>query len=154
MNPEHESELEALVDGELKALPPLSAPPELAPRILALIAARSETPWYRRAWTTWPLRLQAASLVTLLVIFAGFSFCGDQAVQLAGDSAVAHKLGSVWSLLQVLRNTCGLLLGAVHAVIQQIGTVYLCAAIAVVVVAYGLCVALGSACLRFALPRN
>ena len=55
MNPNHETELEALVDRELKSLPPLAAPPSLAPRILAALAARAAVPWYRRAWQEWPI---------------------------------------------------------------------------------------------------
>jgi hypothetical protein len=46
----------------------LSAPQTLLPRVLAAVEKWSRRPWYARAWVTWPIGLQAASAVTLLLL--------------------------------------------------------------------------------------
>ena len=63
------TDLEARVDRELKAMPAPEAPATLLPNVMravALAAARP-TPWYSRAWLTWPRLAQAASLAFVLM---------------------------------------------------------------------------------------
>ena len=55
MKPELDPRLAALVDAELKKLPPLAAPESLARDVMAVLAARANTPWWHRAWWDWPL---------------------------------------------------------------------------------------------------
>jgi len=64
------ADLERLVDRELRSLPPVRAPRTLLPRVLAAVHAKTR-PWYSRAWLTWPLGWQIASLVVLLGTVAG-----------------------------------------------------------------------------------
>jgi hypothetical protein len=64
-------DLERLVDGELKKLPPPRAPRTLLPRVLAAVDEVNRRPWYARAWLTWPLGWQVASAVLLLLLVAG-----------------------------------------------------------------------------------
>ena len=59
MEPEFDSKLEALLNSELKALPPLKAPSSLAPNVMAILAARARIPWWQRAWWDWPLSAKA-----------------------------------------------------------------------------------------------
>jgi hypothetical protein len=65
------AELERRVDRALAALPPLDAPDTLLPRVLASVRAWAERPWYQRAWLTWPVGLQAASVAVLMLIVIG-----------------------------------------------------------------------------------
>jgi hypothetical protein len=58
-------ELEQHVHDELRRLPAPLAPHTLLPRILAAVEAWANRPWYARAWFTWPLGWQAASIVLL-----------------------------------------------------------------------------------------
>jgi hypothetical protein len=153
MNPNHEHELEALVDRELKSLPPLSAPPGLASRILATIASRA-VPWYRRAWQTWPVGLQAASFALLLAMFGGLCFGGWKLTYLAENTAAAQKVSGALSVLDLVWNTVNVLLTALGQAIQHVGTGYLLAAATVAVLGYAAFVALGSVYLRFALVRR
>ena len=67
MNP---TDLETLVDRELRRLPALRAPHTLLPRVLAAVQRWSQRPWYARAWFTWPRVWQAVSIaVTAAVIY-------------------------------------------------------------------------------------
>jgi hypothetical protein len=78
------AELERHVDRVLADLPPLGAPGSLLPRVLAAVQAWSERPWYQRAWLTWPVGLQAASVGLLLLLILG----GAVALPLAQAQAV------------------------------------------------------------------
>jgi hypothetical protein len=154
MNPNHEHELEALVDRELKSLPPLSAPPGLASRILATIAAQASAPWYRRAWQTWPAGLQAGSFALLVAMFGGLCLGGWKLTHLAENTVAAQKVSGLFSLLDLAWNTVNVLLTALSQAIQHVGTGYLLAALTVVLLGYAAFVALGSVYLRFALVRR
>jgi len=154
MNPKTENELAALVDRELKALPPLHAPHNLTPRILAAIAARAEAPWYRRAWQTWPPALQGASLTVLLVLFGTLCFGGWRFSQTEAVVETSAKVGGVLSVFDLVFRTLGVLRDAGVQVIQHIGSGYLIGFAVMALMAYAVCVALGSACVRFALARR
>jgi hypothetical protein len=63
------SDLERLLDRELKRLRPPRAPRTLLPRVMAA-AGQSLLPWYRRPWVTWPAGLQTASVGLLALVLA------------------------------------------------------------------------------------
>lgn len=154
MNSKHEDELANWVDQELQALPPLQAPRTLAPRVLAAIAASPAVPWYRSAWTHWPRQVQAAALLFLLGVFGAICFGGDLLAQHASGGDLAHRVGKFWSVLHSVEYAGGLLADAAKAVLQHIGMGYVYAAAIVVLMAYALCIALGSACFRFVTIRR
>jgi hypothetical protein len=60
-------DLERRVHEELRRLPAPLAPGTLLPRVLAAVDAWARRPWYARAWFTWPLALQAASLALVAI---------------------------------------------------------------------------------------
>ena len=64
------ADLEALVSRALRGLPPPPAPPTLLPRVLAAAQRWSQPPWYARAWFTWPVGWQVATIVGLSAIAA------------------------------------------------------------------------------------
>src|ERR1700736_1870656 len=64
----HPVDLETLVDRELRQLPLPRAPHTLLPRVLAAVQAWAQRPWYERAWFTWPLAWQMASVSALILI--------------------------------------------------------------------------------------
>jgi uncharacterized membrane protein YidH (DUF202 family) len=84
MNPD---DLQHLIDRELKRLPTPHAPATLLPRVLAATVAGRPAPWYARAWVTWPLAWQVASLAILVAAGVGFSMFGPEAWQAAADLA-------------------------------------------------------------------
>src|SRR4051812_27753738 len=64
-------QLERHVHGELRRLPLPGAPPTLLPRILAAVDAWARKPWYTRAWFTWPIGWQIASIVSVVLAAIG-----------------------------------------------------------------------------------
>jgi hypothetical protein len=71
MHPDEFAELERDTDRELRRLPSARAPQTLLPRVLAAVDLWARRPWYARAWFTWPLAWQAASIAALaLLIYA------------------------------------------------------------------------------------
>ena len=65
------ADLEQRVDRELRRLPAPRAPHTLLPRVLAAVEAWVNRPWYTRAWFTWPLGWQVASVALLVLAVAG-----------------------------------------------------------------------------------
>jgi hypothetical protein len=64
-------DLERRVDRELRRLPLPLAPDTLLPRVLAAVDAWARRPWYARAWFTWPIGWQIASILALMLFAAG-----------------------------------------------------------------------------------
>jgi len=65
------ADLERIVDRELRRLPAPQAPRTLLPRVLAAVDAWSRRPWYTRAWFTWPLGWQIASIAAAAALVYG-----------------------------------------------------------------------------------
>jgi hypothetical protein len=84
MNPD---DLQQLMDRELKRLPTPRAPATLLPRVLAATVARPPVPWYARAWVTWPLGWQVASLAVLVAAGVGFAMLAPDVWQAAAGLA-------------------------------------------------------------------
>lgn len=66
-----DSELEALIDKELRMLPAPKAPRTLLPQVMAMVGQCPLRPWYTRAWLTWPLGWKLASAAALALLVAG-----------------------------------------------------------------------------------
>jgi hypothetical protein len=58
-------DLERRIHEELRRLPDPLAPGTLLPRVLAAVDAWANRPWYARAWFTWPLGWQIASVIAV-----------------------------------------------------------------------------------------
>lgn len=52
---------------ELQSLPTPRAPQTLLPRVMAAVQAWALRPWYERAWFTWPLGWQLATVAVLVL---------------------------------------------------------------------------------------
>jgi hypothetical protein len=65
------ADLEQRVDRELRRLPAPRAPHTLLPRVLAAVEAWVNRPWYTRAWFTWPMGWQVASVALVVLAFVG-----------------------------------------------------------------------------------
>src|SRR4051812_35357151 len=80
----HPADLETLIDRELRQLTPPRAPQTLLPRVIAAVQAWTARPWYERAWFTWPLGWQLASIAALLVVVAASALLLPRAAAAAG----------------------------------------------------------------------
>jgi hypothetical protein len=154
MNLNHDNELEALIDRELKSLPTLSAPASLASHVMSALAAQRRVPWYRAGWQTWPLTLRIASFVVLLALFAGLCLGGGKVWQVVSQSESAEKVNGTFSLLGLIGKTLAALGEAGLQVVRHIGTGYVLAGLALVAIAYAACMAFGSFYFKFAFTRR
>jgi hypothetical protein len=77
-------ELETLVDRHLRQLPQPRAPHTLLPRVLAAVQAWAQRPWYERAWFTWPLVWQMASIAALILIVGASAALLPKTIAAAG----------------------------------------------------------------------
>jgi hypothetical protein len=150
MNLNDENELEALIDRELKALPPLTAPDALAARIMSKATAPQSIAWYQAGWQNWPLALRATSFLILLAVFAGLCFGGWQISQIKSVSQAGEKVSTAFALMNLAGEILGVLRDAVVLVVGQVGIGYFLGALAVLAAAYAMCLALGSFYVRFA----
>lgn len=85
MNPD---DLERLAHRQLQRLPAPRAPHTLLPRIMAAVQTMPARPWYTRAWFTWPVGWQAASVAALILFVAGAVLLGPR-VQATASSVIA-----------------------------------------------------------------
>jgi hypothetical protein len=89
-----------VVGARLRELPLPAAPGTLLPRVMAAAHEWARRPWYSRAWFTWPLGWQAASIALLGVLCV----LGAGAVLLLPSVAsAAARLASVNAVLILWR---------------------------------------------------
>ena len=93
------AELERLIDRELRTLRPPAAPRTLLPRVMAASLRSAQRPWYSRAWLTWPIGWQAASVAVLLGVVAGIALLGPTL------QAIADRLPFVSSVRSDVADT-------------------------------------------------
>ncbi len=136
MNADHDSQLEAQIDRELKSLPPLAAPATLAPRVMAAIASR------------------AAALVVLAAFFASLCLGAWRLPDTEGYLAAARHAAGWTSSLTTLWNGFNAVLGALAQAVQQLGRGFLIGCLAAVALAWAICLGLGTACLRLTFARR
>jgi hypothetical protein len=152
MPPEFDPNLEALVDAELKKLPPIPAPQSLLPKVLSAIAARARQPWWQRAWWDWPLAAKAAFLLLALAVVSAVSGGGvilDEGVAAYSQRVVERltPVGGLWDSIQTVVN-------AVALSLQKLSQPFMLYALIFVGATYLICVGLGTACVRYALKRD
>lgn len=108
-------DLTALVDRELRRLPAPRAPQSLLPRVLAAVDAWTRRPWYTRAWFSWPVGWQAASVAALaLAVFAVWKLppapppvvAAAGATRVMWDLLVAPALPYAFGFVAVMGLTC------------------------------------------------
>jgi hypothetical protein len=135
------------MDGALRALPPRRAPAALAPRVLAVLAARRRVPWYRRAWSEWPAALQAAFFVFATGLVGGLY---------AGAWRLSHVEVAPPAWLRpfiAIADALGILLKSLVAALETFSPWLLWGAAGVVALGGLLTLGLGTALVRLAQPR-
>src|SRR5947207_3274214 len=84
----HPADLETFVGDALGRLPLPRAPQTLLPRVLAAVQHWAGRPWYARAWFTWPVAWQVASVAALALIVGAGAMLVPSA-QAAADAAAS-----------------------------------------------------------------
>jgi hypothetical protein len=152
MDPDIDPKLESLIDAELKLLPPVKAPASLAPRVMALLAARERLPWWQRAWWDWPLAAKMAFLVIGVALAAVAGSGGvmiDQRVATYSQEVTGRfsTMSSLWDSFHTLSGTAGLLW-------QKAAHPFLLHALIVAGALYVACLGLGTAFVRSVTRRE
>jgi len=154
MNPDYDKRLEAEISRELKALPELAAPVALVNRVMAALEQRATVPWYRRSWQTWPVAMQAASLVVLLALFGGLCLGGWQLSQTGTATLALHRVGEWFSGLSMIGNTFNVLVSAAVLVVKKLGTGVIATCLVAAGIGYAMCVGLGTVYFRLAFAKR
>lgn len=89
------TDLEHLVDRELRRLPLPQAPLTLLPRVMAAVHEWAARPWYTRAWLTWPAGWQIASSLAMVLVVAATATLLSTSQASAAAAAVATLLGDL-----------------------------------------------------------
>ena len=135
-------DLETIVVRELRQLPSPRAPHTLLPRVLAAVQQWSRRPWYARAWFTWPVAAQIASLATLfLVIVVGAVLLAT--AQMAAGDALARVMTAVTPIAQRAEATMNAARVVWRALVEPL-----------LVYAFGLVVLMCLACAAFGTALN
>jgi len=154
MNEHENSQLEAAVHRELKALPNLRAPQSLLPRVMEVIEQRATSPWYRRDWQTWPLPLQVISMSVLLAAFAGLCFESWQVVHVPAVVSATNEAGGWFRVLSRSLSTFGVVANALLLAVRSLGPLTLSGIIMALLLGYAACVGFGTLYVRLAFARR
>lgn len=98
-------DLETLVGRELRQLPLPRAPHTLLPRVLAAVQEWTLRPWYARAWFTWPLGWQVASIAALILLVAGSAMLLTNAQAAVAGAASPVAAGVMSDVAGIARQT-------------------------------------------------
>jgi uncharacterized membrane protein len=154
MNPEYESKLEAAIDRELKGLPELTAPNSLSRRVMAAIERRATVPWYRTAWQNWPLSLRIPAMALLVVFFGALCFGVWKLPHTEVATVGAAKVSGWFSVFATLWNALNAVVGVFVLAFKQLGTGLIAAIVGAIVLAWVMCLGVGTACVRLAWARR
>lgn len=148
MNATSEQELERLVDGALRALPPRRAPASLAPRVLRTIAARQQVPWYRQPWPQWPRAWQAGFFFFAAALLGGL-YAGALQVGTVGVNPPAWLRPFI-----AVADALGILMKSLLAAVETLSPWLLWGAAGVVGLSCLMTLGLGTAFVRLAHTRE
>ena len=128
------------------------APHTLLPRVLAAVQAGAQRPWYERAWFTWPLGLQIASIAALILIVGGGAVLLPETLAAAGAAAstfTARVMEDVAPVAQLAEATTNAARVIWRALLEPV-VVY---AFAIVLLMWLACAAFGAALTRVVFER-
>ena len=154
MNAEYERKLEAVVRHELDGLGELEAPPEIARRVMRIIAQRTALPWYWREWQTWPLVLRIGSLAGLVAAFACPCYETSQLESFATLTPAAREVTGWFSQANAAWNAVNALANATELAFRSLGPAVLIGSTVLLLFCYAACLGLGTIYLRLAYARR
>ncbi|HTY86075.1 MAG TPA: hypothetical protein VMB80_01310 [Candidatus Acidoferrum sp.] len=153
MKPDHDQQLEAAINAELRPLPEMVAPAALSDRVMRAIEQRARLPWYRRSWQTWPVAWQASSFALLLALFGGLCLGSWELPQTHTPALALHRVGEWLSGLHMIGNTLDVLSRAALLVVKKLGAGVVAACLISMALGYALCVGLGTVYFRLAFEK-
>ncbi|MEO5801906.1 MAG: hypothetical protein ABIR24_00125 [Verrucomicrobiota bacterium] len=154
MKPDYETQLEKAITDKLKALPELSAPDQLAARVMSTLATRAARPWYRNSWQTLPPAAKTISFLLFLVAFGGLCFAGWKFTEGNTLAKIIPNTSEWFSTLNVIGNTTSALFHAALLALKQLSPVFLFACALIAVASYTACIGLGTVIFRYTKKSN
>ncbi len=144
-------EAEHALHAKLRALPDLAAPDSLAPAVLATLERRASRPWWRQSWFAWPATVRAATTALALVTLA---LCGWFAAG-AWQGATAAAAGATdWVSQSWLMESLAVVMRALGALSRSVYALLLVGAGLVVATVYSATLVMGALCWRLAAQRR
>ena len=144
-------DLEKFIDAKLRELPELSAPPTLAPRVMARVRSRAEQRWWQRAWWNWPLTAKAAfaalCMCVLGTLTGGGIWLNDSVA--AYSQQVSRQVAPLTSRMDALPQIAVFATGLQGYITQQ----HLLYGLALFAAVYLSCVGVGTMCYRISSKR-
>ena len=96
-------DLEKLIHGTVRDLPPRRAPRTLELRVLAELERRAAQPWWHKSYAHWPSPVRAGFLVFASVVAAGFVAVLFAAVHRVDPAQIATALSERFEWLAIGR---------------------------------------------------
>lgn len=152
MKLEFDPRLEALLDTELKNLPPLQAPASIAINVLSVITARTRLPWWRHSWWDWPVAAKAAFLL-IAIALAGAAGHGGMVLD-EGFASYSEHVTARLSPFASVWETLGTVAGALGLIWEKAAEPFLLHALVGLGFLYLAFLGLGTACFRYVLKRR
>jgi len=153
MRPNPESELEQAIDRELRRLPPLRAPADLMPSVMAAIAAREARPWWQKPAAQWPLGARLGFLVGTTGLAAFLLYFAWGVTAGVSFGALADEVAVYSSRLETVRSIGSSLGNAAVTVVRPVGSWLVWSAAGLLGMCYLTTLALGTFCYRLAAQR-
>lgn len=149
----HNPDRDETLDTALSHLSAVRAPDTLLPRVLAATRGLASRPWYARAWGTWPVAYQRASMAICLLVLAALTLT----VPLAGgwrmDEASIGAGGRLEALGGTLTEVTRIARGA-EAVSNTAGSLWQGVSLPILLYASAVCVLLCIVMALFSLALN
>ncbi len=155
-NPRDPDKLAEVVDRELKALPDMQAPSTLLPRVMALIATQTPSPWYRKSWQAWPVPLQIILLLGLTLSFGGLYVVAARIPQSDLVMRLTNEIQAGLALASIIWNALVALAGVAERLFKgmNISPAIIAGCCGALILAYAACLSLGAVYLKLALTRK
>jgi hypothetical protein len=144
MNPHDPEKLERLIHRTLRSLPDRRAPHTLEARVLAAVTARMALPWWRQAFTAWPLAARAVFLVVSTTAAAGLVLL-VMSGGLPDAAPLVARISAPFAELRALATSVG---DFSEIVIRAIPPLWLYGGIAIIATLYTALFGLGAAAYR------
>ena len=111
-------------------------------------------PWYRSAWQNWPAHLRIPALALLVVLFGALCFGVWKLPHTEVATAGAARVSGWFSIFGTLWNALNAVVGVLVLAFKQLGTGLIAAILGAIVLAWVMCLGVGTACVRLAWARR
>ena len=154
MNSNEDKAWEARLDRALKDLPELTAPAGLLEKTMATLERRRIPAWHQRPWTTWPIWLRAASVVSMLAFVGAICAVKWEFAHTTLGARLSQRVTDHFSNWAAIFGAVDTLGRAAVTVARHLNGWVAAWCIVAATTAYLACIGLGTAAARLTLSRR